>query len=783
MVLALGIGANTALFSILYAVLWKPLPYNEPDRLAIVWETNRQTEEMQNVANPANFFDWKAQNQVFTDMAAFAGSAATLNADNRPEEVPIQFVTSNFFQVLRANPLLGRTFVPADETSEDRIVILNHGLWMRRFAGDAKVIGKKILLNGRPCTIVGVMPAGFRWHLTDNGFITSKPPQLWVKYTIPAADRVRRGRFLTVVARLKPGVSLQEAGANMTVLAKQLESRFYDFNAGWGANVVGLREQLAGDLRKPLWILGGAVAFVLLISCSNVASLLLSRALSRGREIAVRAALGAGRTRIVRQLLTESILLSVLGGAAGVLLAIWGVNALSALGYRAGIDFTNVEVNWIMLSFALGASLLTGIVFGLVPALTAARTNLNDQLKEGSRGSTGETGKVRGLLVVTELAVTLVLLTGAALLIQSFWRLSAIDSGFNPKQVLSFRVILPSVKYPEESHRITWFRNVLDQFRNTPGVQSAGMVSFIPFAGSTAGTNFHIAGKPKPFPDQEPMTQVFVVDDGYFKALQIPLKRGRMFSLDETVQRRKVVLVNETLAKKYFPGEDAIGKQITVFMRDENEPSEIIGVVGDVKHESVQAEIEPSVYWPHPELAYSFMNIVIRTDGDPLTFAPSAAAIVRNFDRDIPLADVRALEEWVGDSTARARFSMILLVTLAALALILALAGIYGVLSHTIIQRTQEMGIRMALGASASDVFSLLLKHGSKLIAAGILIGVAISFALTRLMRSMLYETSASDPSVFASVIGFLVVAALLACSIPSRRASKVDPLVALRYE
>lgn len=783
LVLALGIGANTSLFSVLYAILWKPFPYHEAEQLVTVWETNRSTGSMQNVANPANFYDWKKQNSVFTDMAAYVNSAVNFNSENQPEEIPIQYVTSNFFKVLGRNPILGRTFLPADDGREDRIVVLTYGLWQRRFGRDKNVIGKKIFLNGRPCTVLGVMPEGFQWFVKPQGWMTSKPPQLWGLYFIQPEQRIRRGRSLSLVARMKPNVTVEAAKANMQLVAKRLESQFYEFNAGWGANVIALREQIAGDLRKPLWILAGAVAFVLLISCSNVANLLLSRAIARRREIAVRSALGAGRRRIISQLLTESVLLSVIGGLLGVLLAIWGVNALTVLGYRAGIDFGNVALNWVILLFALGLSVITGLVFGIVPAFSASRTDLNEQLKEGSRGTTGDSGRIRNLLVVSELSITLVLLIGAALLIQSFWRLSNIDPGFNPKQVLSFRVQLPGVKYTEDAQVITWFHNLMERLRNMQGVQSVGMVSFLPFAGSTAGTGFHISGKPTPLPDQEPVTQVFVVDDGYFKTLQIPLKRGRIFTRDETVQRRRVVIINETLAQKYFPGEDPIGKRITVFMRDENEPSEIIGIVGNLKHDDIQEEAKASVYWPHTELAYSFMNIVIRTERDPLSPVSTVASIVHSMDRDLPLADVRLLQDWVGDSTARARFSMMLLVSLAVVALILALAGIYGVLSHTVLQRTQEMGIRMALGANAGDVFKLILRQSSKLIAAGILIGIAFSFALTRLMRSMLYETNSSDPAVFTIVIGFITFAAILACCIPSRRASKVNPIVALRYE
>jgi putative ABC transport system permease protein len=782
LILALGIGANTALFSVLYSLLWRPLPYPDAEKLVIVWEWSRTSGNTQNVVNPANFFDWKAQNHVFTDMAGFVGSAANFNSDNQPEEIPIQLVTPNFFQVLKANPVLGRTFVPADERTEDRLLVISHGFWMRKFAGAKNIVGKKVFLNGRPSTIIGVMPHQFVWFV-KHGQIVNKPPQLWVLYNIPPLDRQRRGRYLSVVARLKPNATVAQANANMTVIAKQLESQFHDFNANWGANVVPLREQLSGELRKPLWILAGAVAFVLLISCSNVANLLLTRAVGRRREIAVRAALGAGRSRIIRQLLTESVLLAFIGGIGGILLAIWGVTALTSLGFRAGIDFGNVEVSWTMLTFALGLSLATGLIFGLVPALNISRTDLNEQLKEGSRGTGGESARARNILVVTELAITLVLLTGAGLLIQSFWRLSSIDPGFNPKQVLSFRVLLTRTKYPEESQKVTFFRRLLDQFKTTPGVKSVGMVDILPFAGLPSATDFYISGKPKPLPGEEPVTLVFLADDGYFKTLQIPIKRGRLFTREETVERKRVVVINDALARTYFPGEDPIGMSITIFMRDENEPSEIIGIVRDIKHQTIQEVPQPAVYWPHPELASPYMNIVIRTAGDPLHFVPTAASIVQSLDREQPLADVRPLTDWVGDSTARARFSMTLLVVLATIALILALAGIYGVLSHTVAQRTQEMGIRMALGATAKDVFALILAQSSKLIALGVLIGFLVSYSITRLMRGMLYETSTSDPVIFSIVIAFLVTAALVACSLPSRKASRVDPLAALRYE
>ena len=781
--LALGIGANTALFSILYAVLWKPFPYHEPERLVLVWEADYARNEIYNTVNPANFFDWKQQNKVFTDMAYFAGGSANLNADNRPEEISLQLVSSNFFSVLGTNPLYGRTFMASDDSHEERIIVLSHGLWRRRFGQDKNVIGKKVFLNGRAATVIGVMPEDFQWHFRQ-GSLSGKRPDLWVRWVVPPQDRIRRGRFLSTFARLKPGISVEQALADMKNLSKQLERQYYESNAGWSSNVVPVREQTAGELRKPLFILSGAVSLVLLIACSNVANLLLSRAVSRAREISVRSALGAGRIRIIRQLLTESVLLSVCGGIIGMFIAVWGTNALTLLAARAGIELGAVAINWQMLLFAFSLSVGTGLFFGVVPAFAISRSNLNEQLKEGVRGTTSESGNLRNLLVVSQLAITVVLLTGAALLIQSYWRLSSIDPGFKSEKILTFRILLPELKYPEDSHRITWFQNLAERLRNVPGIRSVGMVNFLPFAGPSAGTGFHISGKPKPTPDQEPITNVFVVDDGYFRTLQIPLKRGRLFSQDEMAQRKHVVVVNEALVQKYFPNEDPLGKRITIFMRDDdNVPSQIIGIVGNVKHGSIDEQAFASVYWPHPELAYSFMNLVIRTEKDPQNFAPLAIAIVRDLDREIPVADIRTLEDWVDDSTARARFHTVLLIFLASIALILALAGVYGVISYSVAQRTQEMGIRMALGANGGNIFRLVLKHGSLLIVFGIVIGSAIAFAVTRLMRAMLYETSTTDPMIFLAAIVFLVMTALLACSIPSLRASKVDPLVALRYE
>lgn len=778
--LALGIGANTALFSILYAVMWKPLPYKDPERLAIVWETRVDT--LQNVANPANYADWREQNSVFEDMAAFITTTANLTGEDRPEEVPIQYATPNLFSVLGVQPVIGRNFVSTDGVGDDNVVMLSYGLWMRRYGGDPAIAGKQILVNGRKVLVAGVMPRGFGWFIRPS--ITGKAPQLWAAFPITPELRVRRGRYLTTVARMKPGVTIQSAQANMNVVAGQLLAQNPDFNAGWGVNVVPLRQQLSGELRKPLWILAGAVAFVLLIACTNVANLMLARSISRTREMSIRTALGADRSRLIRQLLTESVLLAFLGGVAGVAIAVWGTDALALLGQRAGIDFESMKLNVPVLGFAFVISVATGLFFGIVPSILATKMNMQEQLKEGSRGTTDfRAGRLRNVLVAAQLAIAVVLLSGAALLIQSFWRLTSVNPGFDSGSVLSFRLLLPSAKYPKDENRIRLFRTVLERIGALPGVQSAGMVNYLPFAGPSAGTSFHIEGRPDPPAGQDRITNVFVVDEGFFRVLRIPLLQGRLFSRVETEQVKHVVLINQALARQFFPGEDPVGKRITIDMKDPNVPTEIIGIVGDVKNERLDTSAGPSVYWPHPELAYSFMSFVVRTDGDPLALAPAVTATIHEIDKDQPIADMRNLREWLGDSTAKAQFSMALLAVLAAIALILAVAGIYGVMSHAVVLRTREMGIRMALGAGSPDVFKLVLSEGSRILLSGAVIGCAAALALARLMKSMVFETSTSDPVLLAIVSCILLLSGLIACWIPSRRAARVSPLEALRYE
>jgi putative ABC transport system permease protein len=782
--LALGIGANTAIFSVVNAVLLQSLPYRDADRLVTVWEHNRTRGNAQNVINLGNFFDWKQQNRVFEDMATFFDLTSNLTSGGEPEEIPAQVATPNLFNVLGVNPIMGRAFTEDDgKQGAPRVVALSFGLWQRRFGGDPQIIGRKLILNGNEATVVGVMPANFNWHV-KAGSMTRKIAEMWAPWQINPANLQRRGRFAMAVARLKPDVTFEQAQAEMNVLGGQLE-RSYDFNANWGVNVVPLRTQFTGEIRLALLVLLGAVGMVLLIACANVANLLLVRAAGRQREVAVRAALGAGRWRIVRQLLTESLLLAGLGGLAGQALAWWGTDLLVSLAPPDLLNLPQVQINAAVLGFTLGISLLTGVIFGLVPAFEATRVNLTESLKEGGKniGGSIRSHRLRNSLVIAEIALALVLLVCAGLLIRSFARLQSVDPGFNASNVLTMKVGLPGRKYDTDQKRISFFRQAIAQMQALPGVESAGAVSFLPFASPHAGTLVEIEGRPKMPPGQGLGTGVIVTDLNYFRTMQIPLKRGRLFTDQEAAEMRHVVVVNEAFARTNFPGEDPLGKRVVIHMKDDNQPCEIIGIVGDSKHMNLDAEVKPMSYWPHPELTYSAMTFVIRTQGDAASVANAARNVIRTLDPEQPVADVRTMESLIGTSVARARFNTLLLTIFAMVALLLAGVGIYGVMAYSVAQRTHEIGVRMALGARASDVLRLVVRRGMTLALAGVALGVVASFALTRLMETLLFNVSATDPLTFIGIPLLLVLVALLACLIPARRAAKVDPMIALRYE
>ncbi|HEV2915206.1 MAG TPA: ABC transporter permease [Pyrinomonadaceae bacterium] len=786
--LALGVGATSAVFSVVNAVMLRQLPYKNAERIVMVWEQNRTSERRQNVVSPANFLDWQDQSNSFDEMAAFYDSRANLTGTGEPEEIPGQASTGNLFTLLGAQAALGRTYTTEDaEPGRDNVCVLSYGLWQRRFGASPQVIGQTIMLNGKPHTVIGVMPADFKWFIKENSQ-TGKPAEMWRPFKLTEEYRTPergRGRWLSVAARLKPGVTAEQAQAEMSGLAARLEQQQAEFNTGWGVNVTPLRQQLAGELKTSLLVLLGAVAFVLLIACANVANLMLARSASRQREMAIRTALGAGRLRVVRQLLTESVLLALVGGGLGLLLAAWGVDMLVALSPQNLIGAETVGLNLPVLGFTLAVSLLTGIIFGLAPALEASKLNLSETLNEAGKSGMGSprSRRLRNAFVVAEIALALVLLVGAGLMIKSFMRLQAVDPGFDPGNLLTMRVLLPRAKYADDGKRVNFFRQAVERMKALPGVSSVGIIDALPFASMGSATDFAIEGKPAPAPGEEPDTDVRVTDENYFRTMNIPVLSGRTFTEQEAVEERHVAVINQALARKYFAGENPLGKRIIVNMKLPPVPTEIIGIVGDAKYGKLEGETRAMVYWPHPELASSSMTIVVRAEGDPLRLASAAAREIQAIDKDQPIADVRTMGSWLSESVSRTRFGTLLLATFAALALLLSAIGIYGVMSYSVTQRTQEIGIRMALGAQRGDVMRMILGQGMGLTLVGVALGLGASFALTRVMASLLFGISATDPATFTLISLLLMGVAFLSTYLPARKATRVDPMVALRYE
>jgi putative ABC transport system permease protein len=785
--LTLGIGANTAIFSVVHAVLLRSLPYAEGDRLAIVWENRKSGKpNPQNVINLGNFSDWKAQNGVFSDMAAFFDYNLNLTGDGEPEEIPAQVATTNLFSLLGVNPIRGRTFLPDDgKTGQAGVVVISYDLWQRRFGGDGNIVGRQITLNNRPSAIIGVLPPEVSWYV-QKGSQIHHSPEIWTPWQITDDLRERHGRFARAVARLKPGVTFEQAQNEMNLIGARLEQQYPDFNARWGVTVVPLRTQFTGEIRKPLLVLLGAVGLVLLIACANVANLLLARAASRKREIALRAGLGASRWRITRQLLTESVLLSVFGGGLGLLLAVWGTRALLALSPPELIDLRSTAVNLPVLAFTIVITLITGIVFGLVPALEASRFDLSEPLKESGRNVIGGTRaqRVRNVFVVAQVALALVLLVGAGLLMKSLNRLQSVESGFDPNNLLTMRVSLPMRKYDSDPKLINFFKQATDQISAIPGVESAGAINTLPFDGPYSGTNLDIEGQPPRPAGQHLTTGVCVTDANYFQTMHIPLKRGRLFTQQEVTEMRHVVVVNEAFAHDIFPGQNPIGQRVTINMKDDNNPpSEIIGVVGNNKARGLDTEVEPMAFWPHAELVYPAMTIAIRTRGETTNIAAAARNVIHQLDPDQPIGQVATMDALMSKSVARARFNSTLLGIFSLVALIMAAVGIYGVMSYSVSQRTHEIGVRMALGAQRADVLKLILKQGVVLAVIGVLVGLAGSFGLTRIISTLLFDVAATDKATFAAVAFGLFVITFLASYLPAWRATRVNPLDALHYE
>jgi predicted permease len=789
--LALGIGANTAIFSVVNSVLIRPLPYHDPAGLVMVWENDSLHPTPHNTVSPPNFLDWQSRNTVFSDMAYIFDERDSLTGNGEPEEVVVQDVSANFFSVLGVNPILGLGFTPENgHAGHDNVVILGYGLWKERFGGDPAIVGKSIALNGHAQTVVGVAPQNFQWFIKD-GSLTGAKPQMWSPFVFPQSfhDHKQMGRFITVVARLNSGASHSQAQAQMTAIASQLEQEYPDSDGHWGVNVVPLREQISGDLRLALLVLFGAVAFVLLIACANVSSLLLSRAASREREMAVRTAIGASRWRIARQLLIESLLLALIGGGIGVALAFWGTNALLAASPANLLDLRSISLDLRVPTFAVAATLLAGLLFGFLPSYISAHSRISETLKEGGRGSSSPHRRAfaRNAFVVTQLGLALVLLAGSGLLIRSFVRLISVDPGFDTGHLLTFKVTLPRSKYGTDPLCKAFFQQLLAKLVAVPGVRSASMESFPPLTGLGAATAVRILRQPPLAVSDLPVANVRVVGPDYLATMNIPLRAGRFFSAQELAEEKHVTIINQAFADKYLHGVNPLGQKAAIYMKslDEKEikPSEIIGVVGDVHQMGLDASPEPTVYWPHSELVMSGMTILLRTSNDPLTLVATARSELQQLDPELPLAAIATMDQLLADSLSRSRFTMLLLGIFSAVALVLAAVGIYGLIAYSVTQRTQELGIRIALGAQRHDVLRLVLGQGARLTLLGVALGLLAALAFARLLASMLFGVSATDPLTFVGVVALLGIVALLACFIPARRATRVDPIVALRYE
>ena len=774
--LALGIGANSAIFTAINAVLLRPLPYKQAEQLVLLWQLNRHNGDHEVKASAPDYIDWKEQNSVFQDIAAFnanSGLGLNLSGVDQPERISATSITGNLFSVLGVKPALGRSFLPDEERAGSTpVCILSDGLWKRRFASDPKIIGKAVTLNAEVWTVVGVMPTGFRFPQNVD---------LWVPVILPISRTKRAQHYLGVIARLKPELSLGHAQTELDAIARRMELQHPETNAGLGLRLVPLRTQLTGNIRPALLVLFGATAFVLLIACTNVANLLLGRATVRQAEMSLRLALGASPARLVRQLLTESVLLGLLGGILGVMLAFTATRLLLNHSPNNLPPTNEIIIDGRVLIFTLALSIFTALIFGLVPALQASKPDLFRTLKVGGSGfATAHGGqRLRLLLVASEMALALVLLIGAGLMIRSFFRLREVNIGLDPLNVLTMNTTLTVDRYPVP-RQIAFFRQVVQRIGALPGVTSVGAVDNLPLGGSDVHS-FGIVGRSAFDPGDEPSGELGVVTPQYFNAIGIPLTKGRYFAEGDGEKSPRVAIINQALAIRYWPKEDPLGKKITVDF--EREPREIVGVVGNVRHLGLDQQEPLQVYTPHSQVGSAAMFLVVRTSSDALNLAPSVRDVVEAVDNDQPVYDIQTMEQRLSDSISPRSFNMLLLGIFAAIALVLAGGGIYGVMSYYVTQQTHEIGIRMAMGADQAKVLTLVVGKGLVILFCGLAIGVAVAFAFSRVMSGLLFGVSTFDITSILGASVLLITVGLLACYIPARRASKVDPIVALRHE
>ncbi|MEK6323111.1 MAG: ABC transporter permease [Acidobacteriota bacterium] len=780
--LALGIGANTAIFSVVNAVLLRALPYSDPDRL-IVPATVKPGSYDRGSVTYADVVDWEKEEDVFESVAAFRAVSVDLTGNGDPVRVQAGIVSEGYFRVMGADPLLGRVFLREEQLPNGpRVIVLGYGLWQRRFGGDPSVLDQSVMINGRPATVVGVMPKDSQWPDTIEVW-----SPLGFGGTPPEWAMRRDNQIWNAVARLKPGVTIEQATAVIKAIASRVEQENPDSRAGVTGRAFTLREWIVGpELRLALIVMLGAVGFVLLIACVNVANLLMARAATREREIAIRTALGAGRTRLIRQLLTESFLLSFVGGGLGLLLALWGVDVLKVMAPASIPRLSEAGIDGGVLAFVAAVSIVTSIIFGLIPAVHASKPDLNETLKEGGRGTAGGARgqRIRSLLVIAEVALSLVLLVGAGLMIRSFLRLQKVDPGFDVDNLLTLDITAPRSRYAKLADVAGFYERVIGRLESQPGIQSVAASSALPLGGGGfyLGRVFLIEGTPPPPTGVQYEGQWNVVSPGYFGTLGIRLTKGRDFSSRDTAESTQVIIINETMARAMFGESDALGRRIKSW-RDENVLREIVGVVQDVRYFGRDDKLQSLVYVPHRQDSWNTMSITLRSAGDPKYVTDLVREQIASVDKDIAVANVQTMRRILDDSVAGRRLNMLLLSIFAAVALILASVGIYGVLSYSIAQRTHEIGIRMALGAGRADVLRLVVGHGLKLVLAGVGIGLAGALALTQVMKSLLFEVSTTDPLTFAVIPLTLAAVALLSSYVPARRATKVDPMIALRYE